>query len=148
MESTIVGQLKVSEYDSDFFESSPFEIPYFDNKKLKVGFIEAQYQPYLVSADKVLENFLKLNSNDKFKDSEIVIDYYNKTLKNGYTRPLDIKTTHDVWNFVTPIEIIIHWDEDENFYLCVSCKCEWEVEHGLELVFKNGETLTSAVGHG
>ena len=56
--------------------------------------------------------------------------------------------TKDIWNFVTPTEIIKHWDEDGEFYLCVSCGCEWEEEHVLQLVvFKDGQTLTRASGH-
>jgi len=35
MESKIVGQLQPLEYDEDFFESEPYTIPYFNNKKLK-----------------------------------------------------------------------------------------------------------------
>ncbi|MEI9908212.1 MAG: hypothetical protein WDO71_00170 [Bacteroidota bacterium] len=147
MESKIAGRLKPNEYDTDFFESEPFPIPYFDNKKLPIGFVEAKHQPYLDSADKVLQNFIALNPIDKIKDSEIVNHYYCETLKDGYTNPLNITTTQEIWNFVTPTEIIIHWDENGGFYLCVSCKCEWEEEHGLQLVFKDGQTLTRAGGH-
>ncbi len=147
MQSKIVGHLKPNKYNSDFFESEPFEIPYFDNQNLKVGFIEALHQPYLETADKVLGNFLKLDSKDRIKNSEIVLHYYTETLKYGYTKPLDISTKREIWNFVTPTEIVIHWDENEDFYLCVSCECEWEEEHGLQLVFKNGQTLTRASGH-
>lgn len=147
MESKIVGQLKANEHDPDFFESEPFEIPFFDNKKLKIGFVEAEHQPYLDGADKVLENFLKLNSTDKIRNSEIVNHYYTETLRHGHTKPLNVSTSQDIWNFVTPTEIIIHWDENGDFFLCVSCDCEWEQEHGLQLVFKNGQTLTRASGH-
>ncbi|RYX82840.1 hypothetical protein EON73_04115 [bacterium] len=147
MTSKVVGQLNSINYDSDFFESKPFPIPYFDNKELKVGFVEAKHQPYLDSADKVLENFIALSSVDKIKDSNIIYRYYSETLKLGYTIPLDIKTAKDIWKFVTPTEIIIHWDENSDFYLCVSCDCEWEEEHGLQLVFKNGQNLTRASEH-
>ena len=147
MNSKIVGQLSPIDFDPDFFYSKPYPIPYFDNKELKVGFIDAKHQPYLDAADKVLEDFLGLSSVDRIKNSDIVYHYYSETLKYGYTKTLDIKIAEDVWNFVTPTEIIIHWDEDANFHLCVSCECEWEVEHGLQLVFTNGQTLTRASGH-
>ena len=147
MNSKIVGQLSRTDYDPDFFYSQPFPIPYFDNKEIKVGFVEAEHQPYLDGADKMLENFIGLGSIDRIENSDIVHHYYFETLKYGYTKPLDIKTTKDIWNFVTPTEIIIHWDEDGEFYLCVSCECEWEEEHGLQLVFKDGLTLTRASGH-
>ena len=101
----------------------------------------------VISTDKMLENFIGLGSIDRIENSDIVHHYYSETLKYGYTKPLNIKTTKDIWNFVTPTEIVIHWDEDGEFYLCVSCECEWEEEHGLQLVFKDGLTLTRASGH-
>lgn len=147
MNSKIVGPLGSTDFDPDFFESKPSPIPYFDNKELKVGFVEAKHQPYMDSADKTLANFIGLNSADKTEHSGIVHHYYSETLKYGYAKPLDLNTINDIWNFVTPTEIIIHWDEEGQFYLCVSCDCEWEEEHGLLLVFKNGQTLTRASGH-
>ncbi len=99
------------------------------------------------SADMVLQNFLTLDSGNKVNDSELVYRYYSETLKNGYAKSLEIKTQQDIWIFVTPTEIIIHWDENGEFYLCVSCECVWEQEHGLLLVFKNGQILTRASGH-
>ena len=145
--SKIVGRLSPTDYDPDFFYSQPFPVPYFDNKAIKIGFVEAEHQPYLEGADKTLENFFGLASIDRIQNSEVVHHYYSETLKHDYTKPLDIQTTQHIWNFVNPTEIIIHWDENEQFYLCVSCECEWEDEHGLQLVFKNGITLIRASGH-
>ena len=95
----------------------------------------------------MLQNFLILDNQDKIKDSKLVFDYYSETLKYGYTSPLNIIDVADVWNFVYPSEVIVHWDENADFYLCVSCGCEWEEEHGLQLVFKDGKKLTRASGH-
>ena len=136
MESRIAGKLKPNEYDHDLFESEEIEIPYFDNQKLRVGFHEALHKPYLDAADSALENFLGLDRSVREKDSELVAKYYNETLQFGYTKILDISSTIDIWKFVTPTEITIDCDERGIFYLCVSCGCEWEEEHGLQLVFK------------
>src|SRR5436190_20709588 len=110
MKSRIVGQIHSVDYDPDMFESEPYTIPYFDNKKLKIGFVEAKHEPYLNQADNVLETFLCLDPQNRVADSELVFNYYNETLKHGYTQPLDIKDVPDVWNFVYPTEIMIHWD--------------------------------------
>ncbi|HEX8349581.1 MAG TPA: hypothetical protein VF598_06455, partial [Hymenobacter sp.] len=97
--------------------------------------------------DKALENFIELSPHERMLDSDTVYRYYAETLEYGYTTPLDIKAPQDIWNFVTPLDIIVHWDEDDGSYLCVSCDCEWEEEHGLQLVFKDGLVLTRASGH-
>jgi hypothetical protein len=120
MESQVVGRLKPVEHDDELFVSEPFEIPYFD-KKLTIGFIEAKHQPYLDSADSVLRHFLTLTSKDRINDSEPVFKYYDQTLKFGYTKDLNIKTPSEIWNHVRSNEIIIYWDENGDFYLCISC---------------------------
>jgi hypothetical protein len=128
-------------------ESAPFPIPYFDNKKLKILFVDAKYQEYLLGADDVLQTFLKLDRNDRLKDSQMVKYYYDETLKFGYTKSLGVKGPEDIWNFVYPSEILIDQEENGDFYLVVSGECDWEEEHGLQLVFKNGQKLTKASGH-
>jgi hypothetical protein len=147
MQSRIIGQLNPVDYDPDLFQSEPYSIPFFDHKELRVVFVDAKHEPYLIEADNVLENFLNLANNDRLKGSQLVFDYYKETLKFGYTQSLDIENMADIWNYVYPSEVFIHWDENGEFYLCVSCGCEWEEEHGLQLVFKDGKKLTRASGH-
>lgn len=147
MNSRIAGELKPLEYDEDMFESEPIEIAYFDNNKLKVGFVEPKYEPYLKEADEVLERFLKLSPSARLENSKLVHNYYSETLKHGYCKNLELNSISDIWNYVTPNEILIDWEDHGKFYLQVSCGCAWEEEHGLQLIFKNGERLTRASGH-
>jgi len=147
MKSKITGELIPCDYDEDLFESKPISIPYFDNKELKISFVEAKHEPYLKEADQVLERFLKMEIQSRLNDSELVHEYYSQTLKLGYCKDLRLSSIKDIWNFVIPNEIIIDWEDEGKYYLWVSCGCAWEEEHGLQLVFKNGENLTRASGH-
>ena len=146
MKSKIFGDLKETEYDSDWLEASPLEIPYFSNEKIKITLVEKDSE-YIQNAEIAFENFLKLTETDKNKDSEKVYEYYEEILKAGYTKNLNLKTKSEIWNFVTVGEIVLHWSENGTIYLCVSCECEWEIEHGLQLSFKNGEKLIKANSH-
>lgn len=58
----------------------------------------------------------RLTAANRIQDSERVYQYFHETLKHGYTKPLDIKTSSAIWNDVTPKSIIIDWDEDGEFY--------------------------------
>ena len=147
MKSKIVGQLRPDEFDPDFFESDPYEIPYFDNQKLKVLFVEPRNKKYLEGADEVLQSFLEKTSKDRISDSDLVIKYYKESLKLAKSDKLDISTSEDIWKFVSPNEVILEIDVKGHYYLIVSCGCEWDFEEGLQLVFKNGQTLISALGH-
>jgi hypothetical protein len=36
---------------------------------------------------------------------------------------------------------------DKGIYVSVECGCDWEVEHGLQLVFKNGLKVNKLGGY-
>jgi hypothetical protein len=146
MESKIFGDLIETDYDSDWLETSLLEIPYFSNKKLKITLVEKDSE-YIQNAEIAFQNFLKLTEANKNNDSEKVYNYYAEILKAGYTKNLNLKTKSEIWDFVTARQIVLHWSEDGTIYLCVSCECEWEIEHGLQLSFKNGEKLVKANSH-
>lgn len=145
--STILGAIKPDEFDPDIYWGEPVAVPYFDGLKIRVGIGEAGHQPSLAGADAALGNFLKLTSDDRKSDSEMVHQYYAACLKFGITEPLDIVEKHEIWNFVRPTEIIIDSLMNEGFFVTISCGCAWEEEHGLQLEFKNGQKIVRASGH-
>jgi hypothetical protein len=55
-----------------------------------------------------------------------------------------INNKNEIWEFIQPTEIYIsrRHRRDNDIYLQVSCECDWEQEHGLQLVFRQGKKLT------
>jgi hypothetical protein len=49
-----------------------------------------------------------------------------------------------IWRFVHPTDISLrrHEGPDADMYVLVECHCDWELEHGLQLVFRQGRMLT------
>jgi hypothetical protein len=146
MKSKIVGLLKEDE-DGLGWVSKPFEIPYFDNLKLQILFIEAEEEAYLNAGDSALRHFMQLTAKNRIEHSALLYPYYEAVLSYNYIQPFDLKTPEDIWKFVQPSEIIVDCDENDVWYVCVTCECDWEEEHGLQLVFTNGEKLTRVGGH-
>lgn len=147
IKSRILGALNQDEFDPDLFMCNSVKIPYFDFKELNIGIYFAQIKDELEGAENVLENFLKLNSDNKIKDSKIVFKYYEQVLNFGQTENLNILEHKDIWNFTRPSEITISSEENGKFYISVSCGCKWEKEHGLQLIYENGKKLIRASGH-
>jgi len=58
--------------------------------------------------------------------------------------PLPISNAVELWRYVTPIDIAVVRDRDAagTPHVVVECNCPWEPEHGLQLVFREGTTLT------
>jgi hypothetical protein len=58
---------------------------------------------------------------------------------------IDIQRPEDVWKHVDlGSELVVSRDHDpgRDTYVSLECNCAWEVEHGLQLVFRNGRQIS------
>jgi len=169
--SKIIGLLKQDIFP-DWWRSNEIEIPFFDNKKLQVIFTDFEPQhdtTFIEEADQALTHFLNLKTEDRNAISELVYknctdffeatgfneetvkmfqkiedpqDWHLQTIKRGGL--LNLQDINDVWQFVYPTEIYVtrRPDKDKDIYIQITCECDWEDEHGLQLVYKQGKKLT------
>lgn len=95
-----------------------------------------------------IQNFLAL-SPEALKSAEShVFAYYKDCFP--YWHPSDpeyvvITSPSDVWGHVQlgdePMVTRRKYG-DKGIYISLECNCDWEPEHGLQIVFKNGENVT------
>jgi len=142
----IVGPLKTSPDYKGWYESEPLQIPYTD-QPLKIVFTQGDDAVFMAEAEGILKRFLPLTSENRLRDSKKVERYYQACVTELGASPLNIKQASDVWNFVTPTALFIEKHLNGNYYVCISCTCEWEKTHGLQLVFRAGKKLTRASAH-
>ena len=109
---------------------------------------------FISEADTAIRNFLNLATSDRDDYSELI--YKNctdalDTLGDDDANPdlANLNDPNEIWRFVNPSGIYIsrRHRRETDIYLAVSCGCEWEEEHGLQLVFKQGKKLTRVSGH-
>ena len=150
--SEIIGILFQNDQFDDWWESEPIEIRFFDNKKLKITFMDLvpeADQGFVNEADIALKSFLEKNTNDRLELSELAyqncLEFLNAVDYDEADKPLwDIKDKNEIWNFIYPQDIYVtrRHRRDEDIYINLICECEWEQEHGLQLVFRQGKKLT------
>jgi hypothetical protein len=170
--SKIIGQMPQDETFDNWWNSQEIEISFFDNKKLAIIFSECEPEKdetFIVEADAALDNFLKLTSEDRKSISELAykncMDFFEaigfneetvemykgvenpdwwhlQGIKNGEL--LNLKHIDEVWNYIHPTKIYVTRRPYNEPYMFVQvvCECDWEEEHGLQLVFKLGKKLT------
>lgn len=150
--SAIIGQLRQDNDFPDWWKSAGIEIPFFGNKKLPVTFMD--FEPdhdntFIEEADKALANFIKLTVDDRNAISDLAhkncIDFLEAIGFDEADKPMwDIKDKNEIWNFIHPKEIYVsrRHRRDNDIYIQVACECDWEEEHGLQLVFRQGRKLT------
>lgn len=150
--SKIIGRLKQEDSFPDWWKSQEIEIPFFDNEKLTITFMDFEPEndkTFIDEADHALTNFLKFNLEDRNLVSELVykncMDFLDKVEFDEADEPLrQINDKNEIWDFVQPTEIYIsrRHRRDNDIYLQIACECDWEQEHGLQLVFRQGKKLT------
>jgi len=136
----------------DWWKSSEVEIPFFDNIKLPIIFMD--FEPghdtaFINEADSALTNFLNLNSKDRNAISDLAykncMDFFEAVGFSAKDEALrQITNKNDIWNFIHPKEIYLTRRpyKEQDIYVQIACECDWEHEHGLQLVFRQGKKLT------
>lgn len=148
--SKIIGQLRQSDRFEDWWTSSPIAIPFLDNEKFPITFMD--FQPdhdatFIHEADKALKYFLELDLNYKKEISSYVYknyqDFVGVANDSGFP-VVQINNRDDIWQNIDITEIYVTRRpyNDKDIYIVLSGGCTWEEEHGIQLVFRQGKKLT------
>ncbi len=60
-----------------------------------------------------------------------------------------LTTPKKVWDYIRPSEIIVtkdRYNKKEGVFIQIICECDWEEEHGLQIVLKNGSEFIRVSG--
>ncbi|HEY0049753.1 MAG TPA: hypothetical protein VGB68_10730 [Pyrinomonadaceae bacterium] len=147
-----IGKLKPHpDVPDEWLISEPVPISFFNGKELQFtlnGDLKSD-KSFLSDANRTIKNFLAKTGNDKLNLSNQIYKYY-RAIQDYHdselfgAEPLKLNNEREIWNYVHPYEIYIcrNAEPDADMYLQIQCDCDWEEEHGLQLVFKNGSELT------
>ena len=135
-------------FPEEWLTSEAVSIPFFDGKELKFtldGYSDDD-EAFLIEADIAISNFLTKNAADREAISHLVFQNYRDFVEAvGDEDELpEIEVKENVWAFVYPqiIYVTRRHRRDKDIYLLIHCECEWEVEHGLQIVFRQGQKVT------
>ncbi len=137
----------------DHWSSKPISVKMFGGAMLPVSYYE--YDPEkspdtLPEYETALRNFLSLDLEAKAlatpyvhkrcRDDIAAADWDGRDQLEATTRVPDA-----VWNHVRPKDVFVTrrmYDENEDLYVGVQCDCDWDMEHGVLLVYRKGKQLT------
>ena len=150
--SKVLGQLTQDKNLNDWWKSTGSEIPFFDDEKLPITFTDCEPEidkTFIEEADDALTNFFKLNSSDRYSISDLAYKLYMDFLDEIEFDEADepfrlISNKNEIWKFIHPTEIFVTRRpyKEKDMYVQISCECDWEQEHELQLVFRQGKKLT------
>lgn len=150
--SAVIGKLAQSIDFPEWWISEPTKIPLLNDNYLKITFLEfvpQQDVAFITDTDKALGNFLSLTPTYLHSFSELLFKQCKEFLESiGYDSDHEalwnLTDPGSIWNFVHPTEIMVsrRHRRDKDIYIVVLCECDWEEEHGLQLVFRQGQILS------
>ncbi len=150
--SAILGQLTQDRRFPEWWTSTEKEIPFLENKKFQITFMDfapQDYATFIQEADRALNNFFQLSENYKEEIAGLLFrqcqDFISAVGEDGVSESIrNMQSKREVWNFVHFQNIYVQRRRrrDKDIYIALTGNCEWDEEHGLQLVFRQGRKLT------
>jgi len=146
MKIDALGELAPDPKVPEWLVSTPVPIAYFDGRPVQVvldGVLEDENPGEFEAA---VTAFLALSPRDRELATEHVHRNYADLLEVIGKDDIDvvISEASAVWNHVHPTAIYVsrRHRRDRKVYVQISAECDWEQEHGLQIVYRDGRELS------
>lgn len=140
-----LGILKPDPKLPEWLVSEPVSVPYFGGQPLTftlVGLTEADTE----DMQSAVTAFLGLKADARLAASRYVFQNYRRMVEAVGEDEIEchIKSPDDVWAYVQPSEIFVSRRNrrDMLIYIQITAECDWEREHGLQIVYRRGSELS------
>ncbi len=139
-----LGEMRRDSETPDWLCSEIVKVELLDGKLLPFIIEEVDLASYRESIESAVTNFLALNVGRRDGVTELVYKNYEVYRGAVDPPPPEVKDPSDIWRYIYPSGVFVkQGPEGKDFYIVVSGNCEWEIEHGLEMVFKHGDQIVS-----
>jgi len=149
-----IGELHQS--DEFSWESGGVNIPALFNTKWHFVFEDFDPMSEMEEYQEAINNLMVMNLDDFKICGVYLFQYYKSSIKHWGAKSEDyinIPSSDDIWEHIdisSGYYITISKDFDGDVYLSLSANCDWEQEHGLQIVYHKGNELVkvgSFTGH-
>ena len=92
-----------------------------------------------------IAGFLALDESVVRAAAPSIFEYYQDIAAELPDDVPAISSPNEVWRHVRPgSDVVVERDRlhDRHVYVSVECECSWEPEHGLQIVLRDGRTVT------
>ncbi len=144
------------ESEDDYYCSAPIHIPVLGDENCFICVENYEEDSCPQDFHVAIQNFLSIDESVIRAVEQYIYQYYQDC--NSCFNPSDeefiaIAAPEDIWEHIElggEAVVSRRCGGDEGVYISLSSYCDWEEEHGLLLVFKNGLTVNmigSCSGH-
>jgi hypothetical protein len=145
MNIPILGSLEAEPDIPEWLTSDPRGIPFFDGIKLPIV-LDSLDEADEKEVESAIVAFLLLGPIDRLEASQHVFENYKRMAAMTTEEDLDcqIESPEAVWQHVRPAQVFVarRNRRDCAIYVTIAAECDWEREHGLQIVYRRGQYLT------
>ncbi len=145
-----LGRLKQDPNIPEWWNSKPVRVPFCSGKALPFCVrTEADRNAYPPDVHEAVRNFLNLTDADRLAASERVFRHYREIV--SYVPEVDLGVTEParIWDHIrfTNVSVDRYDEADGAVYVRLVGDCDWEQEHGFQMLFRGGTTITLVGEH-
>jgi hypothetical protein len=145
MKIDTIGELRFHPDVPKWLMSSLIAIPYFDGLPLTF-ILDGLEEVDEDEATRAIKVFLSLRPKDRLAASPYVYKNYLRIADVADDEDLGcrIDSDADVWRHVRPSEVFVsrRRRQDRAIYVRITAECDWEPEHGLQIIYRRGSELS------
>lgn len=144
IEVPLLGELELEDDEFDELRSKPTIVDVLGGDKFEFIFVEYQEDESKEEFHEAIGNFLSIDESVLKKAQDYIYQYYKDIfvqLVPGDDWYVEIASPEEVWKHIEfGSDLIVERQSygDELVYISLGCSCDWEREHGLQIVFKQG----------
>lgn len=133
---------------------------WWDTRPIPVSFCSGKAVPFCVrtqakgdvyppDVDEAVRNFLALTDEDRLAASGRVFGYYRRVVEVIPDVDLGIAEAADVWEHLRAEGVSVDRDvaADGEGYVRVVYQCDWDSEHGFQILLRHGTAVTLVGEH-
>lgn len=143
IEVPLLGELEIDQFD-DWLRSKPIVVNVLGGNQFEFILEEYEEDDSKEEYHKAIENFLSIDESVLKQAQNNIYQYYKDIFDqlvpddDWYVK---ITSPEDIWKHIqfgaTPMVSRRPYG-DQLIYISLECSCDWEREHGLQIVFKQG----------
>jgi hypothetical protein len=133
--------------DNDWYCSDPKHIPVLGDETCFISIENYDEDPCQQDFHVAIQNFLSIDESAIRAVEQHIYQYYqdcNSCFDPKDEEFIEIAAPEDIWEHIElggEAVVLRRFGGDEGIYISLSSYCDWEEEHGLLMVFKNGLTV-------
>jgi hypothetical protein len=142
----LLGELRPDKDVPEWLVSQPVEVPYFPGVRIAfvIEDLAEDRSPHEFTA--AVRRFLDLTLVDRDQTASHVFKNYTDFVEAVGPENVDVVVSQpkEVWARVHPTAIHVsrRHRRDQKVYVQITAECDWEPEHGLQIVYREGNQLS------